>query len=55
MKKKEWNEGMNYLDLELIERHVKQKEKLQQKKQKTKNSRILLTTILLSGISFSSM
>ena len=36
MKKKEWNEGLNYLDLELIERHVKQKEKLQQKKQKTK-------------------
>jgi hypothetical protein len=36
MKKKEWNEGLNYLDPDLIEKHIEQKERLRQKKQKTK-------------------
>ena len=36
MKKKEWNEGLNHLDPDLIEKHIEQKEKLRQKKQKTK-------------------
>ena len=36
MKKKEWNEGLNYLDPDLVEKHIEQKEKLRQKKQKTK-------------------
>ena len=36
MKKKEWNEGLNYLDPDLIEKHIEQKERLSQKKQKTK-------------------
>ncbi len=36
MKKKEWNEGLNHLDPDLIEKHIEQKERLRQKKQKTK-------------------
>jgi hypothetical protein len=36
MKKKEWNEGLNYLDPDLVEKHIEQKEKLRQKKQKMK-------------------
>ena len=36
MKKKEWNEGLNYLDPDLIEKHIEQKERLRQKKQKAK-------------------
>ena len=36
MKKKEWNEGLNHLDPDLIEKHIEQKEKLRQKKQKAK-------------------
>ena len=36
MKKKEWNEGLNYLDPDLIEKHIDQKERLRQKKQKAK-------------------
>ena len=37
MKKKEWNEGLNYLDPDLIEKYVEQKEMLREKKQKNKN------------------
>jgi hypothetical protein len=36
MKKKEWNEGLNYLDPDLVEKHIEQKERLRQKKQKNK-------------------
>lgn len=36
MKKKEWNEGLNHLDPDLIEKHIEQKERLRQKKQKAK-------------------
>ena len=36
MKEKEWNEGLNHLDPDLIEKHIEQKERLRQKKQKTK-------------------
>ena len=36
MKKKEWNEGLNYLDPDLVEKYVEQKDRLRQKKQKTK-------------------
>ncbi len=36
MKKKEWNEGLNHIDPDLIEKHIEQKERLRQKKQKTK-------------------
>jgi len=36
MKKKEWNEGLNHIDPDLVEKHIEQKEKLRQKKQKTK-------------------
>ena len=39
MKKKEWNEGLNYLDPDLIEKHIEQKERLRQKKQKAKTKR----------------
>ena len=36
MKKKEWNEGLNYLDPDLIEKHIEQKERLRKKKQQSK-------------------
>lgn len=36
MKKKEWNEGLNHLDPDLVENHIEQKDRLRQKKQKTK-------------------
>ena len=36
MKKKEWNEGLNYLDPDLIEKHIEQKERLRQKNKKAK-------------------
>ena len=36
MKKKEWNEGMNHLDPDLVEKHIEQKERLGQKKQRAK-------------------
>ena len=36
MKKKEWNEGLNHLDHDLVEKYVEQKDRLRQKKQKTK-------------------
>ena len=36
MKKKEWNEGLNHIDPNLIEKHIEQKDRLRQKKQKTK-------------------
>ena len=32
MKKKEWNEGLNHLDSDIIEKYIKQKEKLEVKK-----------------------
>ena len=37
MKKKEWNEGLNYLDPDLVEKHIEQKERLRQKNKKTKS------------------
>ena len=36
MKKKEWNEGLNYLDPDLVEKHIEQKERLRQKNKKAK-------------------
>ena len=36
MKKKEWNEGLNYLDPDLVEKHNEQKERLRQKNKKAK-------------------
>ena len=36
MKKKEWNEGLNHLDPDLIEKHIEQKERLRQKNKKAK-------------------
>ena len=38
MKKIEWNEALNYLDSDLVENHIEQKERLRQKKQKTKRT-----------------
>ena len=37
MKKKEWNEGLNHLDPDLVEKHIEQKERLRQKNKKTKS------------------
>ena len=36
MKKKEWNEGLNYLDPDLVEKYVEQKDRLRQKNKKPK-------------------
>ena len=36
MKKIEWNEGLNHLDPDLIEKHIEQKERLRQKNKKPK-------------------
>lgn len=36
MKKKEWNEGLNHLDPDLVEKHIEQKERLRQKNKKNK-------------------
>ena len=36
MKKKEWNEGLNHLDPDLIEKYIEQKERLRQKNKKAK-------------------
>ena len=38
MKKKEWNEGLNYLDPDLVEKHIEQKERLRQKNKKAKGA-----------------
>ena len=35
MKKKEWNEGLNYLDPDLVEKHIEQTERFRQQKQKS--------------------
>ena len=37
MKKKEWNEGLNHLDPDLVEKHIEQKERLRQKNKKPKS------------------
>ena len=37
MKKKEWNEGLNYLDPDLVEKHIEKKERLRQKNKKPKS------------------
>lgn len=37
MKKIEWNEGLNHLDPDLIEKHIEQKERLRQKNKKPKS------------------
>ena len=31
MKKQEWNEGMNHLDPDVIEKYIEQKDRLRQK------------------------
>ena len=31
MKKQEWNEGMNHLDPDIIEKYIEQKDRLRQK------------------------
>ena len=36
MKKKEWNEGLNQIDPDLVEKHIEQKERLRQKNKKNK-------------------
>ena len=36
MKKKEWNEGLNHLDTDLVEKYVEQKDRLRQKNKKQK-------------------
>ena len=36
MKKKEWNEGLNYLDADLVEKYTLQKDRLRQKGKKAK-------------------
>ena len=36
MKKKEWNEGLNHIDPDLVEKYVEQKERLRQKNKKAK-------------------
>ena len=36
MKKKEWNEGLNHLDPDLVEKYVEQKDRLRQKNKKPK-------------------
>ena len=38
MKKKEWNEGLNYLDPDLVEKYVLQKERLREKNKKAKSA-----------------
>ncbi len=38
MKKKEWNEGLNHLDPDLIEKYVEQKDRLRQKNKKPKGA-----------------
>ena len=35
MKKKEWNEGLNYIDPDLVEKYVEQKDRLRQKKERS--------------------
>lgn len=37
MKKKEWNEGLNHIDPDLVEKYVEQKDRLRQRNQKSKN------------------
>ena len=32
MKKKEWNEGLNHLDPDLVEKYVEQKDRLENRK-----------------------
>ena len=36
MKKKEWNEGLNHMDPDLVEKHIEQKDRLRQKNKRTK-------------------
>ena len=36
MKKKEWNEGLNHIDPDLVEKYVEQKDRLRQKNKKPK-------------------
>ena len=38
MKKKEWNEGLNYLDPDLVETYVAQKDRIRQKNRKSKGA-----------------
>ena len=37
MKKKEWNEGLNHIDPDLVEKYVEQKDRLRQKNKKPKS------------------
>ena len=61
MKKKEWNEGLNHLDPDLIEKHIEQKERLRQKNKKPKSiwlrfgaiaACFAVATIAVAGIAF---
>ena len=61
MKKKEWNEGLNYLDPDLVEKHIEQKERLRQKNKKPKSvwlrfgaiaACFAVATIAVAGIAF---
>ena len=61
MKKKEWNEGLNHIDPDLIEKHIEQKERLRQKNKKPKSiwlrfgaiaACFAIATIAVAGIAF---
>ena len=45
MKKNEWNEGLNHLDSEIVEKYVEQKDRLRQKNKKLKRIRLRLGAI----------
>lgn len=45
MKKKEWNEGLNYIDPDLVEKYVEQKDRLRQKNKKPKSVWLRFGTI----------
>ena len=61
MKKKEWNEGLNHLEPELVEKYVEQKDRLRQKNKKPKGvwlrfgaiaAGFAIATIAVAGIAF---
>ena len=45
MKKKEWNEGLNHIDPDLVEKYVEQKDRLRQKNKKSNGLWLRLGTI----------
>ena len=61
MKKKEWNEGLNHIDPDLVEKYVEQKDRLRQKNKKPKGvwlrfgaiaAGFAIATIAVAGIAF---